>query len=403
MNETSDLYLMHHGIKGMHWGVRRFEDANGHLTPEGKRRYAVQDARKYYKINRLQRAREKTNNDKVKKALDGEIRRTKTRSDRKQALLSKKDIDIGREIVAKHRLNWAGANTAAKAALTAAGAYALYKNPNTRALAPLALAGGSAWTQGSAKKIPYYFMENRRYKQGNEKGATKKGLTKKQQALRTAGKVAAGAALAGVAGYTLYKSGAGQAAINAGKNALEARTGIKFGKNSSGDSGKNSTYDTSSKSKSSGPSESSSKIYDAARQYAQSQKTKSSTSKPKTVSESSRRIYEAAKGAAGKQAKKAVSTAKDKARSAVRRRVMDDVDENDPRTWITAARNAKDAVSDIKRYGRAINKMRKGDAIGAAAEVSDELTDTANKLIEGTQSRIDKAKSGRGSRKSKLK
>ena len=35
-----DLYLMHHGIKGMHWGVRRFETAAGHLTSEGKKRYA---------------------------------------------------------------------------------------------------------------------------------------------------------------------------------------------------------------------------------------------------------------------------------------------------------------------------------------------------------------------------
>ena len=101
MNPQEDLYLMHHGIKGMHWGVRRFEDANGHLTPAGKRRYAIQDARKYYKINRLQRHREKTKNETVKKMLDSEIRRTKTRSDRKQAILDPKDIKIGREIVAK--------------------------------------------------------------------------------------------------------------------------------------------------------------------------------------------------------------------------------------------------------------------------------------------------------------
>lgn len=395
MNETSDLYLMHHGIKGMHWGVRRFEDANGHLTPEGKRRYAVQDARKYYKINRLQRAREKTDNDKVKKALDGEIRRTKTRSDRKQALLSKKDIDIGREIVAKHRLNWAGANTAAKAALTAAGAYALYKNPNTRALAPLALAGGAALTYGSAKKIPYYFMENRRYKQGNEKGATKKGLTKKQQALRTAGKAAAGAALAGVAGYALYKSGAGEAAINAGKKALEARTGIKFVKNPSGNSSENSTYDDVE--------------YIPRSQYAKMPNTYNASEQIRAANRAATEQFR--KQAASAKRKKVVkdvassvgSAAKEKARSTLRTKITNGVDENDPRTWITAARNAKDTASDIKRYGRAINKMRKGDTVGAATEVSNELTDTANKLIEGTQSRIDKAKSGRGSRKSKLK
>ena len=32
-------FLAHHGILGQKWGVRRFQDENGHLTPEGKIRY----------------------------------------------------------------------------------------------------------------------------------------------------------------------------------------------------------------------------------------------------------------------------------------------------------------------------------------------------------------------------
>lgn len=32
--------LMHYGVKGMKWGVRRFENKNGTLTPAGKRRYS---------------------------------------------------------------------------------------------------------------------------------------------------------------------------------------------------------------------------------------------------------------------------------------------------------------------------------------------------------------------------
>lgn len=33
--------LNHHGIKGMKWGVRRYANADGTLTPEGKKRYGV--------------------------------------------------------------------------------------------------------------------------------------------------------------------------------------------------------------------------------------------------------------------------------------------------------------------------------------------------------------------------
>jgi hypothetical protein len=31
--------LYHHGIKGQKWGVRRFQNEDGSLTPAGKKRY----------------------------------------------------------------------------------------------------------------------------------------------------------------------------------------------------------------------------------------------------------------------------------------------------------------------------------------------------------------------------
>lgn len=37
----SEYYLAHHGIKGQRWGVRRFQDESGYLTPAGRARYGV--------------------------------------------------------------------------------------------------------------------------------------------------------------------------------------------------------------------------------------------------------------------------------------------------------------------------------------------------------------------------
>jgi len=36
---NNDMILIHHGIKGQKWGVRRYENTDGSLTPAGKKRY----------------------------------------------------------------------------------------------------------------------------------------------------------------------------------------------------------------------------------------------------------------------------------------------------------------------------------------------------------------------------
>lgn len=40
MSYYNDQALSHHGIKGMKWGRRRFQNADGSLTPAGRARYA---------------------------------------------------------------------------------------------------------------------------------------------------------------------------------------------------------------------------------------------------------------------------------------------------------------------------------------------------------------------------
>jgi len=37
----SSIYLAHHGIKGMKWGVRRFQNKDGSYTDEGRRRRGI--------------------------------------------------------------------------------------------------------------------------------------------------------------------------------------------------------------------------------------------------------------------------------------------------------------------------------------------------------------------------
>ena len=57
-------YLMHHGIKGQKWGVRRFQNADGSLTPDGRKRYGYSEkATKKYGKNETAYLR--INNDKI--------------------------------------------------------------------------------------------------------------------------------------------------------------------------------------------------------------------------------------------------------------------------------------------------------------------------------------------------
>ena len=45
IDDLDDNYLEHHGILGMKWGIRRYQNSDGSLTPEGKVRYGSQMAK----------------------------------------------------------------------------------------------------------------------------------------------------------------------------------------------------------------------------------------------------------------------------------------------------------------------------------------------------------------------
>lgn len=48
-NDYYSSYLKHHGILGQKWGVRRFQNKDGSLTPAGKERVgSISDGEKTY-------------------------------------------------------------------------------------------------------------------------------------------------------------------------------------------------------------------------------------------------------------------------------------------------------------------------------------------------------------------
>lgn len=153
---VDDLYLQHHGIKGMHWGVRKYENYDGTLTPAGRKRYAKL-ASKYDK---------KSSKSLKKAAVKGAVGTAAVLATRKNPYLYKATPYI------------AGVTAASAGASAARGAYRKSKQ----------------------KKYMKAVASNR----SPRTGLVSKGL-----------KAAAGAALVGGAAYALHKSGKDRDILNA--------------------------------------------------------------------------------------------------------------------------------------------------------------------------------------------
>ena len=88
--------LYHYGVKGMKWGVRRYQNKDGTLTAAGKRRARKQEARDVRRQRKSDYKNRKLLSD---SELDSKINRLKKEKQFKE--LSEEDLKPGRSAAKK--------------------------------------------------------------------------------------------------------------------------------------------------------------------------------------------------------------------------------------------------------------------------------------------------------------
>lgn len=73
---TGSLYLMHHGVKGQKWGVRKYQNSDGSLTPEGRKRYGLDGKKLLRSTENVREAGRRSAKASAKASFKGNLKRS---------------------------------------------------------------------------------------------------------------------------------------------------------------------------------------------------------------------------------------------------------------------------------------------------------------------------------------